>query len=192
RTRVRSTCPGDVRDGCNGGHSNHHERRRRASPGDGERSQAVRERRAWPRERIQTRFMRALFRSFVRLWSHPYVGFVFVCGLLFLNQLFVNVYVRVVHHGDVAFVTRYLGPAWFHLATDAPPVVLVARLLGNGGAAYLAPSILRVQAFLELPFVLYAYLSIARSLDRALYVRLTHPIVLAVASVSFTLAFAYA
>jgi hypothetical protein len=118
--------------------------------------------------------------------------FVFVCGLLFLNQLLVNVYVRALHHGDPTFVARYLGPAWFDLATDAPPVVALARALGRGGAAYLAPSILRVQAFLELPFVFYAYLSIARSLDRALYARLTRPLVLALASVSFSAAFAYA
>jgi hypothetical protein len=123
---------------------------------------------------------------------HPFSLFVFVCALLFLNQLLVNVYVRALHDGHTLFVTRYLGPGWFDIAIDAPPVRILARALGPRGAAYLAPSILRVQAFLELPFVLYAYLSIARALDRGLYAKLTRPFVIVAASVSFSLAFAYA
>ncbi|MFF4826469.1 hypothetical protein ACFY20_26250 [Streptomyces sp. NPDC001312] len=53
----------------------------------------------------------------------------------------------------------------------------------------LAPSVLRVQAFLELPFVLMAFATVVRWLDVGLYRRLARSALLPLASVSYTTVF---
>ena len=126
-----------------------------------------------------------------RWLAHPLTQLALVSGLLLANQLAFNVYVRVAHGGDVSFVGRYLPSGWCDVVPNHPVVRAAASLVGRD-ASWLAPSVLRVQAFLELPFVLFAYLSIARLLDRALYRALTQPLVLALASVAFTVPFVVA
>lgn len=123
------------------------------------------------------------------LWrAHPFTQLTLLGALIVANQIAFNVYVRAVHHGDPSFVARYLPAGWFDVVPNHPAVVLVARLVGPG-ARWLAPTVLRVQAFLELPFTLLAYLSIARLLDRALYRLLVRPSWLCAASLAFTAPF---
>jgi hypothetical protein len=70
-----------------------------------------------------------------------------------------TVYVLRVHHGDPSFIARYLPAGWFSLARW-PALEALARQMPD--PALLAPSVLRVQAFLELPFVVFAYLTVCR------------------------------
>ena len=93
----------------------------------------------------------------------PAVLWTFVVALLFANQLVVAVYVDA--RGGPGFVQQYLGDFWFHVL-QGPGVHRVAVWLGPR-AEWLAPSVLNVQAFLELPFTLLAYLTVARLLGRA-------------------------
>jgi hypothetical protein len=58
-----------------------------------------------------------------------------------------------------------------------------------GDARWLAPTVLRVQAFLELPFTLFAYLAVARMLGRDLHLRLVRAPLLLLASASFSITF---
>ncbi|MFD0403939.1 hypothetical protein [Kitasatospora sp. NPDC127116] len=106
-----------------------------------------------------------------------------VVALIHLNQVLVAVYVNRVHHGDVSFIARHLPPGWF----DVPRLdSLAARF---PAPELLAPSVLRVQAFLELPLVLLAFVAVVRRLDRALYVRLARSPLIPLAAVSYTVAF---
>ncbi|MFJ6616106.1 hypothetical protein ACIQOW_00785 [Kitasatospora sp. NPDC091335] len=106
-----------------------------------------------------------------------------VVALVFLNQVLVAVHVDRVHGGDVSFITRYLPPGWFDVPRLGP---LAARF---PAPELLAPSVLRVQAFLELPLVLLAFTAVVRRLDRALYVRLARSPLIPLAAVSYTVAF---
>ncbi|MFD4654049.1 hypothetical protein ACFWP2_00310 [Kitasatospora sp. NPDC058444] len=106
-----------------------------------------------------------------------------VVALIYLNQVLVAVYVNRVHHGDVSFIARHLPPGWF----DVPRLdSLAARF---PAPELLAPSVLRVQAFLELPLVLLAFVAVVRRLDRALYVRLARSPLIPLAAASYTVAF---
>ncbi|MEU1283655.1 hypothetical protein [Kitasatospora sp. NPDC005856] len=106
-----------------------------------------------------------------------------VVALIYLNQVLVAVYVNRVHHGDVSFIARHLPPGWF----DVPRLdSLAARF---PAPELLAPSVLRVQALLELPLVLLAFVAVVRRLDRALYVRLARSPLIPLAAVSYTVAF---
>lgn len=89
-----------------------------------------------------------------------------VCGLLYLNQVAFQVYVYEEHAGRTDFLGARLPAIFFsHMAPDHPPVRwLLAQL---DGAAWLEPSVLRVQAVLELPFAMLAYLSVAALVDRS-------------------------
>lgn len=122
-----------------------------------------------------------------RIFGHPWTGFLFVCLLLFANQILFNAYVHVAHQGNPQFVARYLPHGWFALAPGAPPVAWLSAHLPPGSAGLQSLSVLRVNAFLELPFTLFAYLSAARlfgaALERAL-LRLAP-----LAAVSFTVTF---
>jgi len=100
----------------------------------------------------------------------PAVWLGVVVGLLLVNQVLCNVYLLRAHGGDPSFVARYLPDGWFDLATDNPLVVALAARLDAPGL--LAPTVLRVQAFLELPFVLLAYLTACRWLSADLHLRL--------------------
>jgi len=121
------------------------------------------------------------------LLAHPLAQLALVSGLLWLNQILFGAYILRVHGGDTSFVSRYAGRGWFEIAASDPWVVAIAARSGDG--RWLAPSLLRVQAFLELPFALFAYLAVARMLGYALYRSLVRPHVLALASVSFSVTF---
>ncbi|MFD7442332.1 hypothetical protein [Streptomyces sp. NPDC059909] len=111
-----------------------------------------------------------------------------VVALVCLNQALFTIHVARVHGGDASFIARYLPDGWFALAaTDSGP-------LGWGAAHFpapelLAPSVLRVQAFLELPFVLLAFMVVLRWLDTALYPRVARSSLLWAASGSYTAVF---
>jgi hypothetical protein len=80
-------------------------------------------------------------------------------ALIYLNQVLFTVYVVRVRHGDVSFVARYLPAGWFAL-THWGVLTALARHFPLPGL--LAPTVLRVQAFLELPFVIFGYLTACR------------------------------
>lgn len=84
--------------------------------------------------------------------------------LLYVNQVLFNVYVAVERGGDTDFIGLAGQSAFFHLAPDHGPVRWLCERLSS--APWLEPTVLRVQAVLELPFALSAYLSIAWLLDR--------------------------
>lgn len=93
------------------------------------------------------------------------LGFAVVCLLLYLNQVAFQVYVYEEHGGSTDFIG--VRGSWFFqgMAPDHPPVAWLRAHLED--ASWLAPSVLRVQAVLELPFALFAYLSVAGLVDRA-------------------------
>ncbi|WP_433180572.1 hypothetical protein [Actinoallomurus sp. CA-150999] len=100
--------------------------------------------------------------------GQPLVSLAAVTALIYLNQVLFTVYVVRVHHGSPAFIARYLPTGWFALA-DAPWVEAAARWFP--APTVLAPSVLRVQAFLELPFVVLAYLTVCRWFSGSVYRR---------------------
>lgn len=97
----------------------------------------------------------------------PGVGLVAVVAVVYVNQLVCAAYVLRVHGGDAWFVARYLPPGWFAQPEGSPVVRALAERLPAPGV--FAPSVLRVQAFLELPLVLFAYGTVLRRLSPALY-----------------------
>lgn len=111
---------------------------------------------------------------------------VLVTLALLVNQLAVSIYVTAVHAGDPAFVARHLPSGWFDLWT---PDWLVRIARGWPGPELLAPSVLVVPALLELPFVLAAYLLVARWLDESVHRRLAAPSLLWTASAVWTTTF---
>jgi hypothetical protein len=100
---------------------------------------------------------------------HPGTWLFAVVTLVYVNQFLLTVYLLRVHGGDPAFVARYLPPEWFHIARG-PVVESLAAVFP--APHLLAPSVLRVQSFLELPFGILLYLVIVRWLDLGLYRRL--------------------
>ncbi|MFD5560362.1 hypothetical protein [Kitasatospora griseola] len=101
-------------------------------------------------------------------WAvRPEVGLAVVVGAVYVNQLVCAAYVMRVHGGDASFVTRYLPPGWFAQPVGDPVVRAVAGWMPAPWV--FGPSVLRVQAFLELPFVLFAYGTALRRLSPALY-----------------------
>lgn len=109
-----------------------------------------------------------------------------VVGLVYLNQVLFTVYVLRVHDGDVSFVAKYLPEGWFALEDGRAMRGFAERFPMPG---LLAPSVLRVQAFLELPLVLLAYATVLRWLDRGLYRRLARSWLVWAASASYTFVF---
>jgi hypothetical protein len=120
------------------------------------------------------------------VWARPEVFLALVAGLVFLNQALFTVYVLRVHGGDATFIARYLPEGWFSLADGSGMRAVADRF---PMPELLAPSVLRVQAFLELPFVLLAYLTVMRWLARDLYCRLAGSWLVWVASASYTFVF---
>ncbi|MGW2562948.1 hypothetical protein ACWCXB_27595 [Streptomyces sp. NPDC001514] len=111
-----------------------------------------------------------------------------VTALVYLNQVLFTVYVARVHGGDASFIARHLPDGWFALAaTDSGP--LGWAVAHFPAPELLAPSVLRVQAFLELPFVLLAFMVVLRWLDPALYPRVARSALLWAASASYTAVF---
>jgi hypothetical protein len=118
---------------------------------------------------------------------HPLAQLVLVCALLYANQVLFGAYVLRAHGGSSEFIARYISHGWFHIGTQDPLVRLAALRVGD--PAWLSPTVLRVQAFLELPFTVFAYLAVARLLGRGLYRRLCRGPSVALASLSFSVTF---
>lgn len=102
-----------------------------------------------------------------RLAGSPGFWLTVVIAACFVNQVLFTVYMIRIHDGDASFIARYLGPGWFALADDNAAMRELA-------SAFPAPhlldvTLLRVQAVLELPLVLLAYLTVCRWWDRRLY-----------------------
>lgn len=129
---------------------------------------------------------RAPDRGARRRWARPETFLLLVVGLLYLNQVLFTVYVLRVHGGDTSFIGKYLPEGYFALA-DGPAMRALAEHFPR--PELLAPSLLRVQAFLELPFALLAYVVVVRWLDRDLYRRLTSSWLVWAASLSYTFVF---
>jgi hypothetical protein len=90
----------------------------------------------------------------------PTVWLALVTCLVYVNQVLFTVYVLRVHGGDPSFIARYLPAGWFDLASAHPVLRGLAEHFPAPGL--LAPSVLRVQAFLELPFVMLAFATAVR------------------------------
>lgn len=122
-----------------------------------------------------------------RWWTRPEAALAAVTGLIFLNQALFTVYVLRVHGGDPAFVARHLPPGWFELADGSAALRWLAAHVP--APELLAPTVLRVQAVLELPFVLLAVLAALRWLDPGLYRRAALTGLLWAAAASYTFVF---
>ncbi|MFC8447781.1 hypothetical protein [Kitasatospora sp. NPDC057223] len=122
-----------------------------------------------------------------RWFGGPAAALAAVVALIYLNQVLFGVYVLRVHGGDTSFVARYLPPGWFAVADGNAPVRWLAAHVPAPGL--LAPTVLRVQAFLELPFVLLAFATVLRRLDGGRYLRVVRSPLLLLAAASYTVAF---
>jgi hypothetical protein len=96
----------------------------------------------------------------------PGLSLAIVITAIYLNQVLFTVYVIRVRHGDPSFIARYLPHGWFALARGHGLDALSRQFPDPG---LLAPAVLRVQAFLELPFVVFAYLSVSRWFSAGAY-----------------------
>ena len=122
-----------------------------------------------------------------RRFGGPAAALAAVVALIYLNQVLFDVYVLRMHGGDVSFVARFLPPGWFAVADGNVPVRWLAAHVPAPGL--LAPTVLRVQAFLELPFVLLAFATVLRWLDLGLYLRVARSRLVPLAAASYTVAF---
>jgi hypothetical protein len=89
----------------------------------------------------------------------PATGLAVVIGLVYLNQVLFTVYVLREHGGDPSFIAEHVPDGWFTLAHGSMLDALARHVPAPG---LLAPSVLRVNAFLELPFVVLGYLTVCR------------------------------
>ncbi len=89
----------------------------------------------------------------------PVLSLAAVIMVIYLNQVLFTVYVIRVRHGDPSFIARYLPGGWFALARGH---AMEALARGFPDPGLLAPAVLRVQAFLELPLIVFAYLAVSR------------------------------
>ncbi|WP_030264832.1 hypothetical protein [Streptomyces sp. NRRL B-24484] len=121
-----------------------------------------------------------------RRTAAPETALAAVTALILLNQLLVTVYLLRVHGGDASFVARLLPPGWFDLA-DGPAVRALAAHVP--APELLAPSLLRVPALLELPFVLLVFLAVLRRLDPSAHRRAALSPLLPLAAASYTAVF---
>ncbi len=94
------------------------------------------------------------------------LAFAAVLLLLWVNQVAFNAYVFGAHGGSTAFFGRDFPAVFFaRMEPEHPAVRWLERVVPE--PEWLAPSALRVQAVLELPFAAFAYLSVARLVDRS-------------------------
>ncbi|MBO2458892.1 hypothetical protein [Actinomadura violacea] len=121
-----------------------------------------------------------------RAWARPEVFLCLVVLLVYLNQVLFTVYILRVHAGGTSFIARYVPEGWFALADGSAMRSLAAHF---PHPELLAPSMLRVPAFLELPFGLLSYVTVLRWLDRGLYKRVATSWTVWAASLSYTFAF---
>ena len=126
-------------------------------------------------------------RPLLTLALHPLAQFLLVCALVYVNQVLFGAFILRAHGGSTAFIGQYIPGDWFAIGRHDPLVALAARHVGDG--RWLSPTLLRVQAFLELPFTMFAYLAVARLLGRGVYTTLCRPVVLALAALSFSVTF---
>jgi hypothetical protein len=126
-------------------------------------------------------------RSLAALALHPLAQFLLVCAIIYVNQVLFGAFILRAHGGSTSFIAQYIPGEWFAIGRHDPLVALAARHVGDG--RWLSPTLLRVQAFLELPFTMFAYLAIARLLGRRLYATLCKPVLLALAALSFSFTF---
>ncbi|MBO0843212.1 MAG: hypothetical protein J2O46_08505, partial [Nocardioides sp.] len=127
----------------------------------------------WPQRR----------QTYVRSWRPtPGLWLLVIAAVAVIDQVLVSIYVLRVHHGDAGFIVAYVGPAWFHIERS-PMLVWIAEHVPT--PPLLSASVLRVPSFYELPFGIFAYLTVARwfGVEGAAR-RLVWP-----ASISFTVAF---
>jgi hypothetical protein len=117
----------------------------------------------------------------------PLPQFLLVCAVVYLNQILFGAFILRAHGGSTAFIAQYIPGDWFAIGRHDPLVVFTASHVGDG--RWLSPTLLRVQAFLELPFTMFAYLAVARLLGRRLYATLCHPVLLALTALSFSVTF---
>jgi hypothetical protein len=125
--------------------------------------------------------------SLVTLGLHPLAQLLLVCALVYVNQVLFGAFILRAHGGSTAFIGQYIPGEWFAIGRQDPLVQLAARHVDDG--RWLSPTLLRVQAFLELPFTMFAYLAVARLLGRRVYATLCRPVVLALAALSFSVTF---
>lgn len=116
----------------------------------------------------------------------PWAALVVVTAALVLSQLLVVLHVEGAHGGDASYVSRWLGPQWFDLP-DWDALHRLAQVWPQPDL--LAPSVLRVPALLELPFVLLAYLTVASFVAPEVSHRLRQRSLLWAASAAFTVTF---
>lgn len=109
-----------------------------------------------------------------------------VVALVYVNQFLFNAFVLRVHHGDPGFIAHYLPGGWFSMAHQNSVVRWLAR---RSVAGDLGVTTLRVQAALELPFVLAGYLSVLRWLDADLSWRVARSSMIWFASAAYTVVF---
>lgn len=87
------------------------------------------------------------------------LAFVALSALLYVNQVIFNAWMVLEHNADPAYLRQFVhSQHYFNLAPQHPPVAWLVAWAGDG--AWMAPSFLRVQAALELPWALTAYLMI--------------------------------
>lgn len=87
------------------------------------------------------------------------LAFFALSALLYLNQLVFNAWMVLEHNADPSYLRQFVHSVhYFNLAPDHRPVAWLVALAGDG--AWMAPSFLRVQAALELPWAMTAYLMI--------------------------------
>ncbi len=120
-------------------------------------------------------------------FAHPGLWLATVAAACLVNQVLCTVYLIRVHGGDPSFIADRLPEGWFALADGNRAVRALADVFP--APHLLAPTVLRVQAMLELPFVLLAYLLVTRWWDRRLYRALTGVPVLTAAALVWTVTF---
>jgi hypothetical protein len=121
------------------------------------------------------------------LLFHPLAQFLLVCAVVYVNQVLFGAFILRAHGGSTVFISQYIPGEWFAIGRQDPFVQLAVHHVGDG--RWLSPTLLRAQAFLELPFTMLAYLAVARLMGRQLYTTLCRPHVLALASLAFSVTF---
>ncbi|MBK9645662.1 MAG: hypothetical protein IPO67_11015 [Deltaproteobacteria bacterium] len=87
------------------------------------------------------------------------LAFFAISALLYVNQVIFNAWMVLEHNADPAYLRQFVhSQHYFNLAPQHPPVAWLVAWAGDG--EWMAPSFLRVQAVLELPWALTAYLMI--------------------------------
>jgi hypothetical protein len=92
-----------------------------------------------------------------------------VVAVVYISQFLFNAYMVRVHGGKPGYIAHYVPSGWFDLARGNSFVQWLARHLPAPNA--FSATLLRVQASLELPFVMLGYMTALRWLNVDLYRR---------------------